>query len=224
MNGCGFQCVPCCWPGSRCSSWTSGGFETAVGQQQGGSDRWGLSKVRNHQETFEVQNSNISCIDCVCRFPQIVSVSDHIKASAQTTVLLRTSLTTAFSLCQRFVSGSVSHAQPANNRNCLIGHTVWHQSFLCAMSLSISCPGHLSTWCKCHNMLFGQKSVTNDTFACSLLDAELVQEVLDELHRLMPKSDPKQILLRDPSYISKVERGTKRLGPHPDTMWHVYWL
>lgn len=53
---------------------------------------------------------------------------------------------------------------------------------------------------------------------CSLLDGELVQEVLDELHRLMPKQDPRQTLLRDPSYISKVERGTKRLGPHPDTL------
>ncbi|DBB03641.1 hypothetical protein WJX82_008762 [Trebouxia sp. C0006] len=49
----------------------------------------------------------------------------------------------------------------------------------------------------------------------SLLDAELVQETLDELSRLMPKSDPKQTLLRNPSWVTKVERGPKRLGPHP---------
>lgn len=52
---------------------------------------------------------------------------------------------------------------------------------------------------------------------CSLLDAELVQETLDELSRLMPKSDPKQTLLRNPSWVTKVERGPKRLGPHPDS-------
>ncbi len=52
---------------------------------------------------------------------------------------------------------------------------------------------------------------------CSLLDAELVQEALNELTRLMPNSDPKQTLLRNPSYVTKVERGPKRLGPHPDS-------
>ena len=52
---------------------------------------------------------------------------------------------------------------------------------------------------------------------CSLLDAELVQETLDELSRLMPKSDPKQTLLRNPSWVTKVERGPTRLGPHPDS-------
>lgn len=51
----------------------------------------------------------------------------------------------------------------------------------------------------------------------SLLDAELVQETLDELSRLMPKSDPKQTLLSNPSWVTKVERGPKRLGPHPDS-------
>lgn len=33
----------------------------------------------------------------------------------------------------------------------------------------------------------------------------------------MPKSDPKQTLLRYPSWVTKVERGPKRLGPHPDS-------
>lgn len=52
---------------------------------------------------------------------------------------------------------------------------------------------------------------------CSLLDAELVQEALTELTRLMPKSDPRKTLLRDPSVVLRVERGPKRLGPHPDS-------
>lgn len=52
---------------------------------------------------------------------------------------------------------------------------------------------------------------------CSLLDAELVQEALTELTRLMPNSDPRKILLRDPSVVLRVERGPKRLGPHPDS-------
>lgn len=52
---------------------------------------------------------------------------------------------------------------------------------------------------------------------CSLLDAELVQEALDELTRLMPNSDPKQTLRRNPAYVTMVERGPKRLGPHPDS-------
>ena len=32
----------------------------------------------------------------------------------------------------------------------------------------------------------------------------------------MPQKDPKMVLIRDPSWLLKVERGTKRLGPHPD--------
>lgn len=51
----------------------------------------------------------------------------------------------------------------------------------------------------------------------SMLDAELVQEAINELTRLMPNSDPKQTLLRDPSYVTKVESGPKRMGPHPDS-------
>ena len=48
------------------------------------------------------------------------------------------------------------------------------------------------------------------------MDAEAVEEVLEEMSRLMPKQDPKMVLIRDPSWLLKVERGTKRLGPHPD--------
>ncbi len=48
------------------------------------------------------------------------------------------------------------------------------------------------------------------------LDVEGVSEVLEEMGRLMPKADPKAVLLRDPSWLMRVERGVKRLGPHPD--------
>ena len=45
---------------------------------------------------------------------------------------------------------------------------------------------------------------------------EAVEEVLEEMSRLMPKQDPKMVLVRDPAWLLRVERGTKRLGPHPD--------
>ena len=52
---------------------------------------------------------------------------------------------------------------------------------------------------------------------CSLLDPELVEEAMDELKRLMPNQDPKQTLLRNPAIVTRLERGPKRLGPHPDS-------
>ncbi|KAL4857589.1 hypothetical protein ACK3TF_002438 [Chlorella vulgaris] len=48
------------------------------------------------------------------------------------------------------------------------------------------------------------------------LDAELVSEVLEELRRLMPDSDPVQTLLADPTWMLRLERGQKRLGDDPD--------
>lgn len=48
------------------------------------------------------------------------------------------------------------------------------------------------------------------------LDLEHVQEVLQELGRLMPGTDVAALLLRDPSWLTRVERGQKRLGQHPD--------
>jgi len=48
------------------------------------------------------------------------------------------------------------------------------------------------------------------------VDAEAVQEVLEEMGRLMPGKDAKMVLLQDPGWLLRVERGTKRLGPHPD--------
>ncbi|KAK9917180.1 hypothetical protein WJX75_001602 [Coccomyxa subellipsoidea] len=44
------------------------------------------------------------------------------------------------------------------------------------------------------------------------LDVEGVSEVLEEMERLMPKANPKTVLLRDPSWLMRVERGVKRLG------------
>jgi hypothetical protein len=52
--------------------------------------------------------------------------------------------------------------------------------------------------------------------ACRFLDVEGVQEVLAELQRLMPQHDPRQVLLADPTWLLRVERGQKRLGSHPD--------
>ncbi|PRW21043.1 ATP-dependent zinc metalloprotease FTSH mitochondrial [Chlorella sorokiniana] len=49
------------------------------------------------------------------------------------------------------------------------------------------------------------------------LDAECVGEVLEELRRLMPGKDAAQMLLADPSWLLRVERGRKRLGDDPDT-------
>lgn len=50
------------------------------------------------------------------------------------------------------------------------------------------------------------------------LESELVREVLEELQRLMPGRDPKQTLLSEPTWLLRVERGPKRLGPHPDDL------
>ncbi|CAL8464994.1 g4529 [Coccomyxa elongata] len=44
------------------------------------------------------------------------------------------------------------------------------------------------------------------------LDVEGVLEVLEEMERLMPKANSKMVLLRDPSWLMRVERGVKRLG------------
>jgi hypothetical protein len=41
-------------------------------------------------------------------------------------------------------------------------------------------------------------------------------EVLEELRRLMPDSDPVLTLLADPTWMLRLERGQKRLGDDPD--------
>ena len=46
---------------------------------------------------------------------------------------------------------------------------------------------------------------------------EGVLEVLEEMARLMPdQADARAALRRDPGWLTRVERGVKRLGPHPD--------
>lgn len=50
-----------------------------------------------------------------------------------------------------------------------------------------------------------------------LLDVEGVEEVLEEMRRLMPAADVQGLLRRDPSWIMRVQRGQKRLGQHPDS-------
>lgn len=49
------------------------------------------------------------------------------------------------------------------------------------------------------------------------LDVEGVGEVLQEMGRLLPAgTDVKRLLVQDPSWMMRVERGQKRLGQHPD--------
>jgi hypothetical protein len=50
------------------------------------------------------------------------------------------------------------------------------------------------------------------------LDSEGVKEALAELKRLMPKNtDAREMLLRDPSYLLRVQRGQRRIGVNPDS-------
>ena len=49
-----------------------------------------------------------------------------------------------------------------------------------------------------------------------LLDTERVQEVLDDIKLLMPTADARQLLRRDPTWLTRAERGRKRMGPDPD--------
>ncbi|KAK9837304.1 hypothetical protein WJX81_005157 [Elliptochloris bilobata] len=49
-----------------------------------------------------------------------------------------------------------------------------------------------------------------------LLDGTAVEEVLTEMRRYVPSKDPRQALLDDPTWLLRLERGPRRLGPHPD--------
>ncbi len=50
-----------------------------------------------------------------------------------------------------------------------------------------------------------------------LLDLEAVGEVLQEMRRLMPAgTDCAAMLAADPGWLTRVERGQRRLGQHPD--------
>lgn len=50
----------------------------------------------------------------------------------------------------------------------------------------------------------------------SILDAEAVSEALDMLRTLLPGQDPRATLRATPSFMSRVERGKRRLGDNPD--------
>ena len=69
---------------------------------------------------------------------------------------------------------------------------------------------------ECHGSCIPGLTIDGTGTLCRFVDAEAVEEVLEEMGRLMPNQDPKMVLLRDPSWLLRVERGTKRLGPHPD--------
>lgn len=51
-----------------------------------------------------------------------------------------------------------------------------------------------------------------------LLDSECVEEALAELERLFPaNTNVRHMLLRDPAYLLRVQRGQRRIGAHPDS-------
>ena len=87
----------------------------------------------------------------------------------------------------------------------------WLSAGECTIRLSNTIALRLIHW---RSHLIPRLMATGDL--CRFVDAEAVEEVLEEMSRLMPKQDPKMVLLRDPSWLLRVERGTKRLGPHPD--------
>ena len=55
-------------------------------------------------------------------------------------------------------------------------------------------------------------------FTPRMLDAEAVADVLAELERLFGKGPEhaRRLLVGTPSWLLRVERGPKRMGPHPD--------
>ncbi|KAI8473756.1 MAG: hypothetical protein J3K34DRAFT_164915 [Monoraphidium minutum] len=52
------------------------------------------------------------------------------------------------------------------------------------------------------------------------LELECVEEVMDNLGRLIPGRPPRDLLLDDPSWLLRAQRGQKWLGEHPDS---IYW-
>ena len=44
------------------------------------------------------------------------------------------------------------------------------------------------------------------------INPEHVGDVLEELRRLMPGKDARRVLVSDPSWLLRVERGTKYMG------------
>lgn len=56
------------------------------------------------------------------------------------------------------------------------------------------------------------------------LESECVAEVVDTLRHLIPLRSPRQLLLDDPSWLLRAQRGQRWLGEHPDsTQESMYW-
>ena len=56
------------------------------------------------------------------------------------------------------------------------------------------------------------------------LEPECVAEVLDNLGRLVPGRPARDLLLDDPQWLLRAQRGQRWLGEHPDTtMDSIYW-
>ena len=87
-------------------------------------------------------------------------------------------------------------------------------------------PGWLTlmcSLCRVHSIKALLAYCTQPSSASTLLPNESVplrpmphREVLEELQRLMPGADAVHTLLSDPSWLLRVERGTRRLGEHPE--------
>ena len=50
------------------------------------------------------------------------------------------------------------------------------------------------------------------------LATDCVEEVLADMARLMPKVDTVALLLSDPGWLLRVQRGQRWLGEHPDSV------
>lgn len=56
------------------------------------------------------------------------------------------------------------------------------------------------------------------------LEPECVADVVDNLGHLIPGKAPRELLLDDPSWLLRAQRGQRWLGEHPDsTMESIYW-
>ena len=56
------------------------------------------------------------------------------------------------------------------------------------------------------------------------LEPECVADVVDNLRHLVPVRTPRDLLLEDPSWLLRAQRGQRWLGEHPDsTAESIYW-
>jgi len=89
---------------------------------------------------------------------------------------------------------------------------------------------HFSTWpcCSnrcCSNPLSPPHTITrliSETWL--FLETECVEEVMGNLAHLIPSRPVRELLLDDPSWLLRAQRGQRWLGEHPDTtMESMYW-